>query len=146
LGGGDHHRHPALDEISRRLSSQSLAEVFKDELILSNIGGAAAWLIPLLLGCIAAYFLVRKGRTIAGFSAGVVMISASYIFLIRQALHSIDECAQHPSLYCEESVAFSSLVYAIFLGANLAALIGFVVLVNQLRVRRELNAHAEKQP
>lgn len=135
-----------LDDIFRRLSFESMTEIARDKLILSNTGGVAAWLIPLLLGCITANFLLRRRKTVLGFFLGIVLISVSYLLLIKQAIGGMTECAQDPSPYCEESLGFLSLFYVLFWGVNLAALTGFVVLVNQLQIRRDLNTQPEDQP
>jgi hypothetical protein len=132
-------------DISRRLSFQNLGEIARDEMILSNLGVIAAWLLPLLLGCAVASLLVRRRKTVPGFFLGIVLISVSYLLLTKQAIGGMTECAQDPSPYCEEATAFLALAYVLFWGVNLAALTGFIVLMTQLRIKRETNIQVENK-
>jgi hypothetical protein len=125
-----------LKDFLRHLSFENLNATMQNETILSEVGVVAAWFIPLLLGLIAAKFLVDRRKVLPAALLGFVLISICYWLLSMQVGRIVKECIDYLQPHCE----FAALGYLIYLGmwgANVGALIGFVVLANQIQLKRD---------
>ncbi len=127
-----------VKDIFYHLSYEDFNATIRNGTIWSGIGGVTAWLIPLLLGCIAANVLLQRRKTFYGFILGFILISVSYFLLSMQVGRNITECITNPQPYCEFA-RFGYLIYFGVSAANVAALIGFVVLANQMQLKRDAN-------
>ena len=115
-----------------------------NQLLLPDIGMAASWVVPLLLGVIVAGFVLYRQNKTMSVILGIVTICASYFFLCWKLGRDITECSKTQPM-CGEGSFLVDILYAGMCVVNILALMGCMFLFRKILARRKSNVQEENQ-
>jgi hypothetical protein len=106
-----------------------------DEILWPDIGFAASWLLPLVLGVVVAGLLRLRWKRPAGLATGALLIGLAYQALCWNYERHIAECSQ--TSLCGEWAILTYGFYYVTCAVNVLALAGCMALLSRYRANQK---------